>query len=301
MKQNNSSRLVKIITLLLCISGLSWLGFNLISKYLQIQQFKQANNLLARNKYDSAVIAYDKLLQTNVRQRHLLWINRGYALSGLNKYDDMLQSCSAATLIEPQASLAWNCQGEALYYLGKYQAALTAFEKATIINSQEVTFWLNKSRALYKLQHYKLALAASDEGIKLIQQEKATNQANQRDFAIALNQKGQSLLQTKQYNQALAAFNQSLNHSPDYLSAQQGKGITSHKLDRHYQAIETFDEILQRNDLTEEHKAMSWLYKGICLCDVKKNKAADQAFEKVLQLSTDKYFHKLAQSGCGIE
>lgn len=301
MKQKNSSGFVKIITLLLCISGVTWLGFNLINKYLQIQQFKQANYLLAQNKYDSAITAYDKLLQTNVRQRHLLWTNRGYALSGLNQYNDMLQSCSAATLIKPQAALAWNCQGEALYYLGKYEAALKAFERATVINSQEVTFWLNKSRALYNLQQYRPALAASEQGIKFLERSTTKNQTYQRDFAIALNQKGQSLLQTNQYQQALTAFNQSLNNSPDYLSAQQGQGITLYKLGNHNQAIAAFDKILERDDLTKEQRAMSLLYKGISLCNAKKNVAAEEAFKEVLQLSTDRHFQKLAKAGCGIE
>lgn len=301
MNQQNSSRLVKIITLLVCTSGVAWFGFSLLGKYQQIQQFKQADNLLSKEKYRSAIAAYDRLLTANVDQGHLIWINRGYAFLGLNQYQKMFQSCSTATLIEPDAALGWNCQGKALYYLGQHQNALKAFEKATTKNSEEATFWLNKARVLSELQKYNKAITASEQAIKLLEQSTVNNKDMPTSLAIAFNQKGQNLLKVKQYKKSLVAFEQSLKNSPDYLSAQQGKGITLYELGKYEQALAVFAEILQRKDLSNEQKAMSLLYRGVSFCQTQNNIAAEQAFQEVVALTTDPQGQQIAQKGCGIQ
>ncbi|WP_158441859.1 tetratricopeptide repeat protein [Pleurocapsa sp. PCC 7319] len=290
-----------ILASLILVSGLTGLGFSLITKFLQLQQLKQANQLLAQKNYQSAIAAYDKLLQTNIGQRENLWLNRGYAWSKLQNYNEMLQSCSAATIVDTQTDLGWNCRGEALYHLGQYEEALQAFKQATSINPRESTYWLNESRALFKLKHYDRAFFASDQAIKFLKQ-KVEDKADKprRDLAIAFNQKGQSLLRKGQFQQALAAFDRSIKNSATYLSARQGKAIALYKLGHHNQAVAAFDRILQRHALTNNQEATIWLYKGICLCDAEKLTEADRAFKQVLQLSSDSQYHKLAQAGCGI-
>ena len=108
--QQNSSKLIKTITLLVCASGVAWFGFSLLGKYQQVQQLKQGDRLLEKGEYSLAIEAYDRLLTGNLDKDHLIWINRGYSFLGLNQYQEMLQSCSTATLIEPNAALGWNCQ-----------------------------------------------------------------------------------------------------------------------------------------------------------------------------------------------
>ena len=298
---NNRHKIVPKIPLVILLGSSIWLGFNLVTGYIQIQQFKQANQLLAKKNYQQAVTAYDQLLQTNLTKSDLVWINRGYALGGLKKYELMLQSCSSATLIEPQSALGWNCQGEALYRLERYQAALRAFEQATETNPQEATFWLNKSKSLSKLKEYQAANLANERAIKLIEQQAGSNQAhNGSNLALAYNQKGQSLLQQDRYQQALDAFEQSLKYDPDYLSAQQGKGIALYESRNHKQAVEVFATILGRDDLSKPQKAMNWLYKGIILCHSPELSLANQAFQQVLALNSDRQINAIAKAGCGI-
>lgn len=301
--QHNFSQLTKTIIVASLILVGSWvgLGFNLVVKYLQLQQLKQANQLLTTKNYQSAIVAYDKLLQTNIGQREHLWHNRGYAWSRLQNYNEMLQSCSAATIVNTQSDLGWNCRGEALYHLGQYEAALQAFEQASAINPREPNYLLNKSRTFFKLQHYDRAFLASEQAIKFLEQESEVKPVKpHRNLAIAFNQKGQSLLRTGQLQQAIAAFDQSIKNSADYLSARQGKAISLYKLGHYNQAVAAFDRILQRHDLTNNQEATMWLYKGICLCDAEKSTEADLAFKQVLELSTNSQHHKLAQAGCGI-
>ncbi len=297
--KSNFSRLAKIITCLLVIGGITGGSFYLIAKYFQLQQLDQAKNLLKQKKYAAAITVYDRLLQADRGRSHLLWINRGAAWSGLKQYDQMLQSCSTATLIKPKASMGWNCRGEALYYLDRPEAAQKAFEQAIAINPEEATFWLNQSQVLARLQQHSQAIAASEQAIKLLLQS-PSEATNRRNLAIAFNQKGQSWLKLNQNQPALSAFEQSLEYSPDYLSALQGQAIAQYRLGHYTEAITAFAEILQHDNLTQEQQAINLLYKGISLCETPEATAAPQAFKQVLKLTTDRQAKAIAQAGCGI-
>lgn len=296
-------RLLTIIIFLLSTGGIIGLGFTLVVKHFQtkqIQQTQQANNLLAQEKYSLAVIAYDQLLKSDSARSYLLWANRGAALLKLNQYQKALQSCSQATVINQQADLAWNCRGEALYHLGQSQDALTAFQQAIAINPQNATFWLNQNQVLFDLAQHEQAITASKKAIALLQSQPATDLKN-RHLAIAWRRQGQSQLELKQNQQALAAFNQSLTYQPQYLAARQGKGIALYRLGNYVQAIQTFEQILQQDNLTDQQQAINWLYQGTSLCQTSQANAATQAFKQVLKLSNNVQLRKIAQAGCGIQ
>ena len=301
--KSNFSRLFKIIIFLLLIGGITGLGLDLRTKYVKIQEIQkiqQAKNLLGQKKYTAAIAAYDRLLQTETAQPDLLWINRGYAWFGLNQYDKMLQSCIRGSLINSQAPLAWNCRGEALYYLGQPDAALEALGKAIAIDPQNATFWLNQGRVFAELQQYDQAIAAGKQAIKLLSKSKPKNDSKRRELAIAHNQQGQRWLETQQNPQALSAFNRSLEYLPNYLPAQQGRGIALYRLGDYIQAATAFATVLQRDDLTPEQSTINWLYRGISLCETPQIASAAQAFKQVLKLTTNSEARAIAKAGCGI-
>ena len=282
------------------MGGAIKLGLSLTTKYDRVQQIRQANRLLDRQEYSAAISAYDRLLQTDIEKPHLLWINRGYAWSGLKDYQQMLQSCSTATQIEPQAAFAWNCRGEALYHLEQYDAARQAFERAISLNSQSA-FWLNQSKVLQQLQQPNRALAANERVIELLSKLSPKSSAERRNLAIAFERKGQNLLQSGKNRAALAAFEQSLKYSANYHSAMQSKAIALYRLGEHKEAIAVWSQILSQKDLTSEQKAIGWLYRGINLCQIKNVTAARQAFQRVLQVTSDPQASAIAEAGCGIQ
>ena len=287
---------------LLGLLGLGSIGFNLVNRHRQIQQIQQtetANDLLRQKKYALAVTAYEELLQTSTAQLHRLWTSRGYALLGLDNYQEALNSCSQATSLNPQADLAWNCRGEALYYLGQQQQALTALEKAIAIQPENEIYWFNYSSILANLPDHEATVTASEKAIALLQSQTQT-EAAKSNLAHLLGLQGHSFLELEQNKQALEAFEQSLNYQPNFLTAQQGRGIALYRLGRYPQAIKIFKRILRREDLTTVQRAISLLYQGISLCETPQAAAATKAFEQVLQLTTDPQLQKIATSGCGI-
>jgi tetratricopeptide (TPR) repeat protein len=295
-------RSLTTIIFLLGIGGIIALGLNLVVKYLQLQQIQQtqqANNLLVQKKYTLAITAYDRLLEDNTAQPYILWTNRGTALLGLHQYQEALQSCSQATELKPKADLAWNCRGEALYYLGQYDAAFAAWQQAIAINPQNTTFWLNQNQVLFDLAQHEQAITASQEAIALLQSQPPTSTTNHH-LAIALSRQGQSWLELNKNQQALTAFNQSLTYQPNHLAAQQGTGVAHYRLGNYSEAIQTFEQILQRDNLTRQQQAINWLYQGISFCETPQASAATEAFKQVLQLTKNPQLRKIAQAGCGI-
>ena len=289
--------------MLALISGTAGLSFTLVSRHLETQEkqkVEQANNLLEQKKYFEAIAVYDQLLESDTPQASWLWLNRGYAWLRLAKYDEMLQSCSNATKIDPQVALAWNCRGEALYHLNKLKAALKSFDKAIAINPRLGIFWLNKSRILAELKQYSQAVAAREQGIKLLSKSNQNDADSRHNLGIAYSQQGQNLLKLKQNKQALIAFNQSLKYLPNDLFAQQGVGIALYRLGFYNQAINVFTKILQRDNLTQKQQAINWLYQGISLCETSQANVALEAFEQVLKLTTDSQVQAIAKAGCGI-
>lgn len=293
----------QFLPLILLSGSLLWLGSNLIAKYRQVNQFHQANQLWQTKNYQQAVTAYDRLLQSQVSNRpHQLWINRGYALAGLKQYDAMLHSCSAATAIKPNAPLGWNCQGEALYHLERYESALAAFDKALALNPIEPIFWLNKSESLFKLKRYSAVYHVSQQATQLLEKKlkQNNNQVNRNNLTLAYNQMGEVLLIRSSHQQALAAFEKALVYTPNYLAAQQGKGIALYKLGRSQLATAMFNTVLQRTDLSQGQQAMTWLYQGINYCSSEQLTAAQKAFKRVLSLTGDPQSRAIALAGCGI-
>jgi tetratricopeptide (TPR) repeat protein len=300
VKPTNFSKWVKAIILLVCLGGITGLGIYYYDEYRQIQQAQQADRLLARKKYSAAVTAYDRLLQINTEEQHLLWINRGYAFLGLKQYDRMLESCSQAISIVPNTAFAWNCRGEALYYLKRDREALSAFERATALDSQKAIFWLNKAVVLDRLKQYEKAILASDRAVELLPESKSQDLNYRRQQAIAFNQKGQTLLKTARHQQALTAFERALAYSPDYLPARQGIAIALYQLKNYEKAIATFETILQEHDLTKEQKTIAMLYKATSLCQVRETAKARQVFAEMVKLTDDPQLQKIARYGCGI-
>ena len=45
---------------------------------------------------------------------------------------------------------------------------------------------------------------------------------------------------------------------------------------------------------------MSLLYMGVSLCQTQKDSAAEEAFQKVLRLTTNAQSQEIAKKGCGI-
>ncbi|WP_019507425.1 tetratricopeptide repeat protein [Pleurocapsa sp. PCC 7319] len=280
----------RTILLLLALISLLSIFLNIMSKRIAVKTaFQKGNELLKQGDFEPAILEYNRLLKVDSNYFQA-WTNRGYALAGLKQYDEMRESCSTATIIEPKALYAWNCQGEALHNLKRENEAVTAFETAISLNKKEPIFLINKSESLNALGKYEESVAAIEKSIQILEELEAAKgkKAVSTEFAIALTYLGNSYRRRKQYAMALMTYNRALEYTPNYFAAQIGKGIVLTQAKRYQEARKEFTEILDNEQLTEAKQAQTWFYLGKTLCDSQLNpEAGIDAFEQAIQLRSD--------------
>ena len=289
------------IWVLLGIVGLVVLGVNVIRfnffRQPEVETlFQQANELYYQGKSKEAITKYNEILNIDSNY-YQAWTNRGYALGSLQEYNKMVESCSAATIIEPKAVYAWSCKGEGLHNLKQYEQAIAAFNEAIMLDSKDPVFWINKTESLLALKESDKALAAIDEAIKLFEQIKE-KEISQRNLSVAFSHKGKVLSQKQEYGEALKAYDQALAHNPNYFAAQRGRGIALQGLKRYDEAIVQFNQMLNGSKLTQVQKAETWYYLGLTQCRSSEVQKGLIAFEEALKLKSDYPAAEKAKMNC---
>ncbi|MDJ0633552.1 MAG: tetratricopeptide repeat protein [Xenococcaceae cyanobacterium MO_188.B29] len=298
-KHKKTSKMLRIILVWLALISAGVIGINFWLKIREERLFQAATIRLQRHEYEMALANYNQVLQID-NENYQAWHNRGYALGGLRQYQEMLQSCSSATAIQPDAKDSWNCQGEALYYLDRYEEAVTAFDQAIALDAQESSFWLNKSDSLLKLQQIPAALEAINNVIALLETRKSEHNSERvkADLQKAWNNRGQAMLQKQEYNQAIDAFKQALSYDRDYLPAQWGKAQALQKLGHYLEAKIELDLILERRDLSNSQKSVTWFYQGLNWCESGDVASGVKALAMAIELDPNYEEAKTAKVKC---
>jgi len=112
--------------------------------------------LVQLGRWDEALVSFDKETELNPNDT-VAWSNRGAALGNLGHFDDALASCDRAIELDPNNAPAWYLRGLVLSALGRYDEALVSFDKAIDDN------W-PPSRVFFKRAEVLLALNRWDEG-----------------------------------------------------------------------------------------------------------------------------------------
>lgn len=295
-----SSKLRNSLVLLALIALLSAL-FGGMARRISIRStFNQGNELLKQKSFERAINKYNNLLHTDSNYFQA-WTNRGYALAGLERYEEMRESCSAATIIEPNAVYAWNCLGEALHNLKREEAAIVAFDKAISLDATDPIFLINKSESLKLLGEEEKSLMVTEEAIKVLEKVEAIEGRNnvRGEFAVALTFLGNGYRKKQQYAMAVDSYNRALEYSANYFPAQIGKGLVLISSKRYREARIEFDSILNDSQLSESKRAQTLFYLGKTLCESAQSPDGIAAFEKALILNPNYEAAKVAKLRCG--
>ena len=299
-ENNRKTPSLKNLLVLLALVALLLVFFDNFVKRIKVRAaFKQGNKFLQEKSFSKAIAEYNKLLYIDSNYFQA-WTNRGYALAGLQKYEEMRESCSTATIINPAAIYAWNCQGEALHNLKRQEEAVRAFDKAISLNKTEPIFLINKSESLKSLGREEQSLISISEAIKVLEQIEATEGKEKisSEFAVALTFLGNGYRNKEKYEPAIFNYNRALEYAPDYFPAQIGKGIVLNRVERYLQAQEEFESILENKQLSATKQAQTWFYLGKTLCQSGQNAKSIVAFEKAIKISPDYEAAKQAKNNC---
>ena len=291
---------LKNLLILLALIALLLVFFDSISKRIKVRKsFKQANEFLKKKSFDQAIAEYNKIL--NIDSNYFqAWTNRGYALAGLQNYDEMRESCHTATIINPKAVYAWNCKGEALHNLKRQAEAIRAFDQAIALNQTDPIFLINKSESLKAIGEEQESLVTIAQAIKVLEQVEAVNGKDKvrGEFAVALTFLGNGYRKNEQYEPAIFNYNRALEYSPNYFPAKIGKGIILNRVKRYIEAQEEFESILENKQLSKTQQAQTLFYLGKTLCQSQQNIKSVAAFEQAIELKPDYQAAKQAIENC---
>ncbi len=286
----------KNIFLLLTLLGLLTIFFNNISNRFKVRfAFQTGNELLQQKSFAEAIVEYNRLLNINSNYFQA-WTNRGYALAGLKKYEEMGESCSTATIIDPTAVYAWNCRGEALHNLQRYPEAIAAFDKAIALNKTDSIFLINKSESLKALGRENASITLIKEAIQVLEEMEALRgkESISGEFAVALTFLGNGYRKKEQYQDAIASYERAITYSANYFSAHIGKGMTLIKAGQFQQAQQTFENLLENVQLNEAQQSQTWFHLGKARCKSEQYKSGIAAFERAIEIKPD---YKIAEEG----
>ena len=236
-----------------------------------IYLFNQANNSVQKQQYSEAISAYNQVLE-QYPQSHKVWVGKGYALSKLNRFEEMLTSCTKAVEIQPEFVEALNCQGLALQSLGKDDEALAVFEQVVNLKPDFDAGWNNLGEVLMSLGKYHEALEAFDRAINLNQ-----------DYDFAWNNRGNALFMMGRYDEAIAAYDKAIELNPQYAYAWNGRGNTHRVKQDYQQAITDYQQAITLNSNFYEA-----LYsQGLALENLQNYEAALEVFDQAVKLKPD--------------
>ncbi len=288
------------LLLLLALIGLLLVFLNNISRRIKVKTaFNKGNEYLKEESFEKAILQYNTLL--NIDSNYFqAWTNRGYALAGLERYDEMRESCSTATIIDPSAIYAWNCQGEALHNLKRSSEAIAAFDKAIALDRSDPIFLINKSQSLKAIGKHEESLVTIEKAIQVLEQiEVIKGKALVGgEFAVALTFLGNGYRRRGQYESAISNYNRALEYSSQYFPAQIGKGIVLNRLKRYQEAQKELKKILSNEQLPDAKKAQTWFYIGKTMCNSQQNSDSVAAFERAIELQPNYQAARQAKQQC---
>jgi tetratricopeptide (TPR) repeat protein len=199
-----------------------------------------------------AMLCSQSLAQITVQD----WIDKGGEGFSQGKYNDSLQAFENAISLDPENSEAWYNKGVVLFYKGIFNDSLQAFNKAIEINPLDADAWYNKGSALAKIGKTTEAKEAFAKASELDVFTKANNSDSVDQDATMPNESipedsgtetakdwlntGNSLYNQGKYQDAINAYDRSIEIDPLDPEAWQNKGYALNKLGKNKEANECF-------------------------------------------------------------
>lgn len=153
----------------------------------------------------------------------LYWFKQCEHLQGQHA----LAACEQALKLNPHVAATWINHGQKLFDFRQYAKALTSFDNALLIKPDYSLGLANRCGILSVLGRYPEALDSCDMALLGDQQWGFSGQV------LAWNNRGETLVKLKRYEEALASFQKSLAIDPHDVAAQQYRHVVLKKLNRH--------------------------------------------------------------------
>ncbi|RMG84673.1 MAG: tetratricopeptide repeat protein, partial [Chloroflexi bacterium] len=114
-------------------------------------------SLTELGRYDEALQAYEQAIALQPDYAWA-WARKGRTLRLMGRYKEAFDCYEYALAIHPNYAWAWNGKGIILDRMGKHEEALSCFIRATELSPDDVWYWYNRADVLQKLGRYDEAI-----------------------------------------------------------------------------------------------------------------------------------------------
>ncbi|MGZ4936294.1 MAG: tetratricopeptide repeat protein [Halobacteriota archaeon] len=217
------------------------------------------------------------------------WLGVASAFTKLGDSKSAMEAYSEASNISPRNVNVWFHRGWALAKFAQYQDAVESYSKAINIDPMNVNAWINKGWAYFRLgecnkpsepcQSCQHALQHALESFDRVLALDPT-------LATAWHSRGMTLYKLARYKEALRSFSKASKINPNDPFNDFGKAVTYRAQEKESDCIMSFDKALEKANLLDatDQQVKFLCEKGDALRGFKKNTAAQECFERALEL-----------------
>ncbi|MBD1831660.1 tetratricopeptide repeat protein [Cyanobacteria bacterium FACHB-472] len=227
-------------------------------------------------QYEKAIASYDKAIEFKP-DYHEAWYDRGIALGNLKQYEKAIASYDKAIEFKPDYHEAWYSRGIALGNLKQYEAAKKAYDKAVKLKSDYHEAWTGRGVALWNLKQYEAARGSFSRGIYL----KPDYQPEAPKTAQEWLKVGNDLFVAQRYEKAIDAYDLAIQYKHDLDEAWYRRGMALGKLKQYEQAIASYNEV---SPLSNPYYPEVLYNRGMALESLKQYKKAIASYDEAIQI-----------------
>jgi tetratricopeptide (TPR) repeat protein len=201
--------------------------------------------------------------------------NEGWKQKQAGKTKDALKYFERAIELDPFNCNAYYQQGVTLESENMYEEALKCYDNSLQINPK--TYFIHQSKAmlLFKLEKYKEAARSYEEVAK---------SSNNRFMEIIVNNLGDKLFYSKNYEDSILYFDIAIKYFPDKADkAYFNKAVSLHYLFRYEEALQCYDKAIEINP----EFSFAYSNKGNVYKDLGKLDEAIKWYDKAIELTPE--------------
>lgn len=230
----------------------------------------EQSKLFLRNRdYEAVVVNFEKLLLLKPKDVNI-WVQRGKALSGLNRDQEALESLNKAIELDENHEEAWISKGICLRFLERPQESLAAFNKAKEVNPINPFVWHYIGMCSHAMRDYKAAAEAYEKTIELDQ-----------DFVAAYLNLSHALADLGQNEEALNNYNLANILFPKEYGILFHKARFLARIGHSREAIQCYSKVI---DLKSDFST-AWHNQALAMAGLGHHKEAINGYQKAIELS----------------
>ncbi len=183
---------------------------------------------------ETAIMCYDKVIDLDPSYAPP-WVNKGFCLKSLGKYDEALNAFDEATKLNPLMSGVWYEKGNILLEKGDNEGAMKAYNISIEIDPDYANSWESKGKILGRNGMYQDAIKCFDEAIICYDADhmkKTSHMSDPKDAKFPWYYKSVAFYEWGKYDEAIKACDEAIRLDPNLEVAWYYKGLALQKLGR---------------------------------------------------------------------